>query len=293
MNFRAGPVLGGAASLDARVFFDCHERRERFLPRQFWFQPLQQNRAPLLHRRVRRSVLAEQLIRAERARSVAEFGDQLGDELGLPQCSPTGGDRLGRLFCQQVEVDLKSLMSQHTEQLTRSFESELQDERSGIGIVALDQSVQHVLRRITEQRLGKCRFEQPETRVESRLDRLRPKQTRAERMDRADSRRIEAAHQREPVIDLISRALLQPLLTGRANAIAHLARGFVGERDRDQRVEFGGIVSRFEALQKSLRQHERLAATGSRREGNGDSARLDGCRLLLGESGAEGVTGHL
>lgn len=111
-------------------------------------------------------------------------------------------------------------------------------------------------------------------------------------MDRADSRRIETTQDREPVFNLVTLTLLQPLIAGGSDAIPHFTRGFVRERNRDQRVQLCRVASWFEPFQKPLCQDERLAAASSGGKRDRDPACFNRSGLLLSEFGARGNSRH-
>ncbi len=75
------------------------------------------------------------------------------------------------------------------------------------------------------------------------LDRVRPQERPAERVDRADAGRIEVPDQFQPVVGLVLGTLLQALVAGLADAVAHFAGCPLGEGDRHQLAQAGAAAS--------------------------------------------------
>ncbi len=153
-------------------------------------------------------------------------------------------------------------------------------------IVCGDQPSQLVADRFAAERLGLRLFEHFEPRVDAGLDRPRPQQRGAERMNGADPRGIELAGQRSPVRRVGHVGRDQPLLAFLADPVAHFARGPLGKRDRHQAANIVRPqvrrAARIEIIEEPLGEHEGLAAACAGRQRHRHVARGDGAGLLLG-----------
>ena len=115
-------------------------------------------------------------------------------------------------------------------------------------------------------------------------------QRRAEGVDRADAGRVDLAQQLAASASCSSAvsAIWQPLVALLADAASHFAGGRVGERDRDELAELGGLVTQSSLRDRdargTAREHERLAAAGAGGERDRDIARVVSCGAVrLGE----------
>ncbi len=140
--------------------------------------------------------------------------------------------------------------------------------------------------------IDRLEVEDAERRVEYGRGGVGTEQGSAEGVDRADACRIEASQDAQPMFDDIGFALLQSLLTGRADPVSHFSGGAIRKRDGHHRSKVGGDGSRFQPVEKSLSQHERLAAAGPGGKRDRHAAGLDGRSLLIGIFGP-GWRGHL
>ncbi len=114
------------------------------------------------------------------------------------------------------------------------------------------------------------RLEHGERRIELGLDRMGAEERVAKGVDRGDAGRIEAADHRGPMLGFFISGRPQAIVARAANAIAHLARGGIGKRDRHHVADLARIErlgkARIELGQKPLREHEGLAAAGAGRK---------------------------
>ena len=124
-----------------------------------------------------------------------------------------------------------------------------------------------------------------EARVQPRRQRARAQHPGAEAVDRADPARVHLAR-----VLLLAQRQEAP-----ADAVAELARGLLGEREREDRADRHPVLQH--RLHAPLGHHRGLARAGVGGEQRGAVAVLDRRALLVGErdgagGGGEGGRGH-
>ena len=111
----------------------------------------------------------------------------------------------------------------------------------------------------------------------------------AERVDRADPRGVQLAHQRQPVVRPGPRGMLSKRsVAGLADAVAHFAGGPLGEGNGHQLAQAAAAAAAGRPAPVRPRnrsvKHERLAAARPRRQRHGDAAGRDRPLLLVGQT---------
>ena len=110
--------------------------------------------------------------------------------------------------------------------------------------------------------------EDPEARIEPGLEGVRLQQPQAEPVDRGDPGTVQRTG------EIVTAELVQP----RPDAPAQLARGPLGVRDHEQRLDIDALVA--DRLDEALDEHRRLARAGARGDEDLPAGR-DRSRLLL------------
>ncbi len=181
---------------------------------------------------------------------------------GRERARPRAGGAHGLVERVDAEVDPREAL------LVVSPADAVHDRVVGLGPLPAEVGLRRGERRPPHARLGELGQDR-ERRVHVRLDGERPQEAPAEAVDRRDPGALERVSPRG------GRRALPPELA--PDPVAHLARGLLGERDREDLARVDAVAHEPEV---ALDKDERLP--GARARGDADRAATSADRLVLG-----------